>query len=423
MLQRILPSEVEPGMFIVGFGGGWFDHPFWRRRFKAESLADVERIRACNVPWVLIDTSRGIAPAQPSEEPGARTYSADQRESRRARKRALYKPAFTSPAQRSAKAMVSRTGVKIRGVFDQLELGWRVDTNVIDAVFDDIEKEVEDNAEALLTVVGLKTKDDYTYLHSVAVCALMVCIARHKGMPSDQVRDLGMAGLLHDIGKIRVADEILKKPGKLTDEEYKSAQCHAQFGFDLLKEVPDIPETALDVCLHHHEKIDGTGYPFGLAGDAISYAARLGAVCDVYDALTSNRAYKEPWSRKKALGAMWSWNGHFDLTVIADLMQVVHVYPEGLLVRLANGNLAMTADIEAPDEIASCIEFYSIHDKAWITPVSTKIARNDPSRAILGLEEPAQWGLEHWQDVQLQLKDAMKVGGEADHLRSETQTA
>lgn len=422
MLQRISPCEVEPGMFIVRFGGGWFDHPFWRRRFKAESPADVERIRACNVPWVMIDTSRGIAPVEPREGTAASPATTNRGKRPGEQKRGLYKPAFTSPAQRSAKAMVSRTGVKIRGVFDQLELGWRVDAHVIDEVFDDIEKEVEDNAEALLTVVGLKTKDDYTYLHSVAVCALMVCIARHHGLPPEQVRDLGMAGLLHDIGKIRVADEILKKPGKLTDEEYKSAQCHAQFGFDLLKEVPDIPETALDVCLHHHEKIDGTGYPFGLAGDAISYAARLGAVCDVYDALTSNRAYKEPWSRSKALGAMWSWDGHFDRTIIANLMQVVHVYPEGLLVRLANGHLAMTGGSQVADKGTPCVEFYAIQDGRRINPVSSTIARNDPVRAIVSVEDPGQWGFEHWQNVQHELKESVKNTGRTDDIRLKAHT-
>lgn len=424
MLRKILPCEVEAGMFIVGFGGSWFNHPFWRRRIRVESHADVERIRTCNVPWVEIDTSRGSAPAhaldasqtpeglavpEAPEQPRQPDYGAMAANPPR---RLVYKPAFADPAHRSARATVSRAGVRIRGVFENVELGWRVEPGVIDEVLGDIEREVAANIEALLSVVSLKSKDDYTYLHSVAVCALMVCVARHKGLEPDEVHELGMAGLLHDIGKIRVADEILKKPGRLTDEEYTSVRDHTRFGFDLLKDVPDIPERALDVCLHHHEKIDGTGYPVGLEGDKISYAARLGAVCDVFDALTSNRAYKEPWSRQRALEAMWSWEGHFDRSIIADLMQILHVYPEGVLVRLANGHLAITVGnpTRPPEGSVLVIEFYSALNNRWIAPIAATIARSDPERAITSVEDPACWGFEDWDRVCTQVQDALNSG-------------
>lgn len=414
MSQRIHPSEVEPGMYILKFGGGWFDHPFWKRHFMIESEADLERIRTCNVPWVEIDPSRG-RPAELAVEANRDSGMPVRPVNRRNRRmRGTYKPILTSPAQRSARAMVSRTGSKIRGVFNQLELGWRVDSSVIGEVFDDIANEVEQNADALLTVVGLKTKDDYTYLHSVAVCALMVCIARHRNLDADEVRELGMAGLLHDIGKIRIPDEILKKPGKLTDEEYRSAQCHTQHGFDLLREVPDIPERALDVCLHHHEKLDGTGYPFGLAGEEISFAARLGAVCDVFDALTSNRAYKAPWSRQKALEAMWSWEGHFDREILGELMQVLHVFPGGVLVSLANDRLGLTCASEGAEDFVRVIEFYAMNEGKWIAPHPVRIARNDPDNAIRRVEDPAQWGFEDWDKVQMQVRDAVTRTGKLD---------
>jgi HD-GYP domain-containing protein (c-di-GMP phosphodiesterase class II) len=413
MLQRIPPSEVQPGMFITAFGGRWFDHPFWKRRFKVESATVLERIRACNVPWVEIDPSRGTAATKDQEAANENDANVHHPKRRKGRMRGAYRPILTSPAQRSARATVSRTGAKIRGVFNQMELGWRADTGVIEEVFDDIAREIEHNADALLTVVGLKTKDDYTYLHSVAVCALMVCTARHRNMSPEEVRDLGMAGLLHDIGKIRIADAILKKPGKLTNEEYQSAQCHSQFGFELLKDVPDIPELALDVCLHHHEKLDGTGYPFGLAGDEISYAARLGAVCDVFDALTSNRAYKKPWSRHKALSAMWSWEGHFDREILAELMQVLHVYPGGLLVALSNGMLAMTCEAEGQYETVKAIEFYSAKDSQWSCPRQVTIARHDPALAVKAIEDPAQWGFDDWPAIQTKLRAARLTRGKA----------
>lgn len=429
MLQKIAPYSVQRGMFIVGFGGGWFDHPFWRKRFRVESAADLARIRACKVPYVLIDPARGIAaqsdpaqsdPAQPNQahpDPAGPTPSVSPgnlqqraRPRRPGRGQGLGKPALATPGHRRARAMVSRAGERIRSVFDQLDLGWRIDHRVIDAVFEDIEREVVENTDALLAVIGLKTKDDYTYLHSVAVCALMVCLARERGLPAQEVRDLGKAGLLHDIGKIRVADEILKKSGRLTDDEYRVAQGHARDGFEILGDVPDIPPSALDVCLHHHEKMDGTGYPDGLAGEEISHAARLAAVCDVFDALTSTRPYKQRWSRDQAIAAMWSWTGHFDPAVLADLMRVTRIYPPGLLVRLANGHLALTLNPE-PGEGGLCVaEFFLPRRMEWAGPSRRVIARGDLADAIVGLERPDEWGFEDWQTVRAQIEAALASG-------------
>src|SRR5690606_14238117 len=142
-------------------------------------------------------------------------------------------------------------------------------------------------------ILRLKNKNEYTYLHSVAVCTLMVNAARYMGKSEAETRDYGMAGLLHDLGKMGIPDAILNKSGRLTDAEFEAVRNHPEHGYQVLRGSPNVPAMALDVCRHHHEKIDGTGYPFGLPADAISLVSRLGAVCDVYDALTSDRVYKD----------------------------------------------------------------------------------------------------------------------------------
>jgi HD-GYP domain-containing protein (c-di-GMP phosphodiesterase class II) len=419
MLQKITPDSVEQGMFIVELGGSWFDHPFWKKRFIVENASDLARLRSCKVPYVLIDTSRGSATA-PDRGSEQVTSEAEQvetdvrgvsgrriRTGKRAARSCVRRLSSGTPEKRSARAMVRRAGIRIRGVFDQVDLGWRVDHRVIDDVLDDIEREVAQNPEALLAVIGLKTKDNYTYLHSVAVCTLMVCIARQKGLPASEVRDLGKAGLLHDIGKVRVGDAILKKAGELTDDEYRLARSHARHGFDLLREVPDVPATALDVCLHHHEKMDGSGYPEGLSADQISYAARLAAVCDVYDALTSTRPYKKRWSREEAIGAMWSWDGHFDRAVLADLMRVTQIYPANILLRLANGNLAVTKERALGDLRLHIVEFFSTASMEWLTPSQNAIERKDLASAVLRVEQAEDWGFDEWETVRNRITDAL----------------
>lgn len=409
MRQRISPADVELGMYIVGFGGGWFDHPFWKSGFVLEKPGDLERVRACRVPYVEIDASlgRGVEEAPVLEHGEPQPHM---RARRRARgSRPAYKPVQMSPEERRASATVSRSGETMRTVFEQLGSGWRVESAVVEGVLDDIEREIEQDAQTLLQVASLKTKDNYTYLHSIAVCTLMICIARHRGLEREEVRMLGIAGLLHDIGKISISDKILKKPGRLTDEEFASVKSHPVKGYELIKDLPDIPAAALDVCLHHHEKIDGSGYPYGHAEDAISFAARLGAVCDVFDALTSHRSYKEPWTRQKAITRMWSWEGHFDREILFDLMQVLHVYPADSLVRLANGHLALVLEATATGKTVPVLEVTGPLENQATIVRKRQIAREDGERRITSIEEPAAYGSADWTVAADRIRAAAKT--------------
>ena len=157
---------------------------------------------------------------------------------------------------------------------------------------EEITDSVSRNPGALINLARLKTIDDYTFMHSVAVCALMVALAREMQLSDEDVRQAGLAGLLHDVGKMMIPLSILNKPGKLTDEEFDIIKSHPVAGYEMLLEGVGVGEIALDVCLHHHEKVDGSGYPHKLDADKITLFAKMGAVCDVYDAITSNRPYK-----------------------------------------------------------------------------------------------------------------------------------
>jgi putative nucleotidyltransferase with HDIG domain len=186
-------------------------------------------------------------------------------------------------------------------------------------------KEITLSASALRCLERLRSIDNYTYAHSVAVGSLMLALARHMGMDAGAVRDCGLAGLLHDIGKATVPSDILNKPARLTPAEFEAVKLHPVAGHALLRAAGGLPDIVLDVCLHHHERYDGKGYPSGLRGEAISLEARMCAVCDVYDAITSPRPYKAAWSRPEALRRMadWTREGHFDPTVFAAFEQIL----------------------------------------------------------------------------------------------------
>ncbi|MFK4771886.1 HD-GYP domain-containing protein [Rhizobium sp. ZW T2_16] len=168
------------------------------------------------------------------------------------------------------------------------------------------------NAGAMIAVAKLKKKDEGTFLHSLAVSALMVTFGRNLGLSEEAVRVLGLGGLIHDLGKMMLPIALLRKPGKLTVEEMDLIRTHPERGYEMAKRIAGMPRPVLDICLYHHEKFDGTGYPHRLAGSAIPHVARIAAICDVYDALTSVRPYKRAWSQAEAIETMMRSTGHFD---------------------------------------------------------------------------------------------------------------
>jgi len=256
----------------------------------------------------------------------------------------------------------------------------------------DIAESVYRNPGALVSLARLKTNDDYSYMHSVAVCALMVALGRQLGLTSDQCHEAGMAGLLHDIGKAVMPTQVLNKPGKLDDGEFEIIRTHPVRGYELLKEGGSASDVALDVCLHHHEKFDGSGYPHGLAGDAIQLFARMGAVCDVYDAITSDRPYKAGWDPAESVARMAQWTGHFDPAVFSAFVASVGIYPVGSLVVLESKRIAVVVEQRAGALTKPVVKaFFSQRSKMPISPVLIDLSAQGCTDRISARQDTAGW--------------------------------
>ncbi|MFO1197299.1 MAG: HD-GYP domain-containing protein [Burkholderiaceae bacterium] len=283
-------------------------------------------------------------------------------------------------------------------MFSQARMGKVPDLGGLAPMVEEISASVDRNREALITLARLKTRDDYTFMHSVAVCGLMIALARELELDEAQRRTAGLAGLVHDIGKMFVPVELLNKPGRLSDAEFDLVRRHPREGWTLLRQVPGIVPEALDVCLHHHEKHAGGGYPDGLSGESISLMARMGAVCDVYDAVTSQRAYNRGWDPADALRQMAGWRGHFDPHVFQAFVRAVGIYPTGSLVRLASGRLGVVIEQGKTSLLAPRVRvFFSARSRE---PVPVQVIEPGGSDRIVAREDPAQWGFErldeHW---------------------------
>jgi HD-GYP domain-containing protein (c-di-GMP phosphodiesterase class II) len=222
----------------------------------------------------------------------------------------------------------------------------------------------------------------------------MVALSRKLDLSPDETRQAGLAGLLHDIGKMDIPPEILNKPGRLTDKEFDTVKHHPVAGHRLLLAGKGVDAIALDVCLHHHEKMDGSGYPDRQSGENISFFSRMGAVCDVYDAITSDRVYKAGWQPAEALRKMAEWQkGHFDEAIFQAFVKSVGIYPVGSLVKLESGRLGVVVDQSEKSLLYPKLRiFFSARRRAFLPVELLDLSWPGCNDRITGREDPATWG-------------------------------
>lgn len=385
-------------MFICEFCGSWMEHPFWKTRFLLEDEKDLRAILASGIKELWIDVSQGLdAYDETAGKTEAEVASEAEALLLEAEKPGNLERASLDEEIKTAARLCNRAKEAVIEMFSDVRMGKAIQVEKAHELVDEISKSVLRQPHALISLARLKSADEYTYLHSVAVCALMIALARQLNLDEETVRNAGMAGLLHDIGKVGIPLKVLNKPGKLTDEEFAIVKSHPELGAKILIENYQVPAMALDVCLHHHEKVDGTGYPFGLKGDTISLFAKMGAVCDVYDAITSNRPYKKGWSPADSIRKMAEWSkGHFDEAVFQAFVKTVGIYPTGSLVRLESGRLAVVIEQNDASLLMPKVKiFFSAKTKMPIIQEVLDLAVLQGKEKIIGRESPDDWGFKN----------------------------
>ncbi|UZK66144.1 HD-GYP domain-containing protein [Sphingomonas sp. M1-B02] len=400
MLVKVESKDLRTGMYVARIDGAWMNSPFWRNSFMLSDRRQIELLLEAGINAVVIDLEKGVGPEAPPPtlvEAAAPVLHNAGRE-RRARPRP-----FRTELDR-AREIVEQSRSAVTRMFTDARLGRAVALDSALPIIDEIARSVERDASAMLKVTRLKTRNEYTYMHSVAVCALMINFARQLGLPESEVRDLGVAGLLHDIGKMATPLEVLEKPGSLTADELAQIRNHPIEGHALICESADVPAAALDVCLHHHERIDGGGYPFGLSGEQVSLHARMGAICDVYDAITSHRPYKDPWCPNQALATMLEWEGHFDPHLLHMFVVSIGIPPVGALVRLRSNRLAIVTGLREDGDPCrpEARAFYSVEGATFVD--LEDLSTENPGEDIIRLEKGDYWFGERWPRVRDQVQ-------------------
>ncbi|MDD2915765.1 MAG: HD-GYP domain-containing protein [Gallionella sp.] len=404
MLVRIPIEQLRTGMYIHEFCGSWYDHPFWRTAFLLDKPEDLQEILTTGIREVWIDTGKGLDVEGGKSEKAVASEIDDTLARASTGSKVAHHADIAQEAARAVK-ICAQSKQAVASMFHEARMGKALNAGDALPVVEEITTSVLRNPGALISLARLKDKDNYTYMHSVAVCALMVSLSRQLGLDEEQTRQAGLAGLMHDIGKTMIPLEIINKPGKLSETEFQVMKNHPIDGHIILLESQGISDIALHVCLRHHEKIDGSGYPEKLANEQIDLFAKMAAVCDVYDAITSIRAYKNGWEPAESIRKMAEWShGHFDWRIFEAFVRSIGIYPVGSLVRLASGHLGVVIGQTEQSLLTPKVKvFFSIKSNMRIPPEILDLSKSSCTDKIVAHEDPSKWNIgdiqELWSDI------------------------
>jgi putative nucleotidyltransferase with HDIG domain len=393
-IKRIRVDQLRPGMYIHDLNCGWLQHGFLRPKFLLKDPRQIQKMRAQGLDEIYIDTARGDdvagAPTQPEIQ-----QRLEQQLKASAATGAVLAPAPVSQQEesRAAKRILGDAAGVVDGLLHDVRLGRQLEPAKARPLVKAMHQSVLRNPGALISLSRIKAADTYTFQHSVSICALLMSFTHALGMDAATVEEAGLGGLLHDVGKMKIPNEILNKPGKLTEEEFGVMKSHAALSRDLLSGVPGISEMVIQIAGEHHEKMAGGGYPRGIAGDQISQLGRMTAIVDVYDALTSNRVYHKGMEPTEVLKKLLEWSGtHLDGTLVQQYIRALGIYPVGSLVRLSGGRLAIVAE-QSEDLLRPMVRV--VFDTTLKLPLQPKdLHLLHAPEEIVDYEEPAEWGVD-----------------------------
>lgn len=333
--KKIDVADLQVGMYVAELDREWLGTPFLLQGFTVESQSDIETLKEyCEHVWIQASDTDDQAGAIKADK-DARDSGPQGRDIDKVSTADEHNQAFA----------IHRTARQItKGLLEEVRLGASINTEQARETVSGCVKSILRNADAMLWMTRIRKEDEYTAEHCLNVCVLAIAFGRHLKMSEEDLQKIGLCGLLHDVGKMKIPAAVINKPGKLTDKEYKMVKAHTVLGRNLLTESSseDAYKGTIDAAYSHHERIDGTGYPRQLKAEEISTFARIIGIVDAYDAMTTKRSYEHARPSTEALKEIYRCRGsHFDKELAERFIEMVGLYPPGSIVELHNGKVGI----------------------------------------------------------------------------------
>lgn len=346
--EKLAVCDLAIGMYVAELDRPWLESPFLFQGFPIRTQDELQQLQEC-CEYVYVDKGQSVNwPAEQASDnlmtppPNFATGGVNRKPQRiKYRDKAGFSETLPDAVQ-----LYNGAKGYIDALFDDVRLGHSIDTENARRLADRMAENIVQNENALVWLTQLKNRDEYTSLHSINVCVLSLLFGRYLGLNESQLQRLGLGALLHDLGKMCVPNATLNKPGRLDANEKVEMRRHPEHGYQLLKDTQDMHPAVLEIVRSHHERVDGTGYPQGLKGKAINQYALIVSIVDVYDAVTSDRAYHLGISPHEALNMIYGWaTKTFPRELVESFIQCLGIYPIGSLVELENGEVGVVMTV------------------------------------------------------------------------------
>jgi len=345
MEKKVDREELALGMYVSRLDRPWLETPFLFQGFIIQSQTEISDLqRHCQ--FVYIDIEKG-EPAKKYLEPKPNQQQRAEADLKRLCRSTPGKPIYPdtiSVEEELAPARDSHHDAceRISNILDDVRCGRKLNIAAAEQAVNKMIESILRNPDAFMWLTKLKNKDSYTYAHSIDACALAITFGRHLGLPRTELEQVAVGTLLFDIGKMKLPEELLDKPGRLTAEEFTLMQAHVAHSVDLMSDTKGISPTSSEVAYSHHERHNGRGYPRGLDSDHTSVYGKIAAIVDCYDAITSDRPYSIAVSPHEAIRSLYEWrNVDFQEELVEQFIQCLGVYPTGTLVELSTGQVGI----------------------------------------------------------------------------------
>lgn len=349
MKKKTAITELQPGMYVAELDRPWLETPFMFQGFFIQNQQEIDELgRYCQ--FVYVDTEiqdeEVSAPAAAGKRAAVVTQnrvgvSPDGIALPTAREDYHIKSPFEVEFTR-AFDLHQRAREQVYNMHFDVRMGKSISADDSRRVVREMVASVVRNPDAQLWLAQLGKHDESSAEHSLAVCILSLAFARHLGLDQQSMAELGLGALMHDIGKMRVPEAVVKKTGVYNDNDRREMCRHPVYSREILLQVAGLPQSVIDVAWCHHEKADGSGYPRGLKRHETPLYARMVELVDSYEAMTSSRTWRKQMSPYEALSQMYSWRGErYDNELVEQFIQCLGIYPVGSLVELVTGEVGI----------------------------------------------------------------------------------